>query len=70
MGTLIWVALGVGTFVVVTTLAVAAGLGKVARDASKLLEEEAWITAPPTRSTKAAARGDTQRTRAASLPVD
>jgi hypothetical protein len=47
----IWVAVGIGAFLalgLLTAIAVAAVLGRIAEDISSLLEHEEWTTAPMT----------------------
>jgi hypothetical protein len=64
MGIWTWLAIGVTAFLCVSLLAgvaIAAALSEIARRASKLLDEEAWVTAPPTRATEAAADEESPR---------
>jgi hypothetical protein len=63
MGMWTWLAIGVTAFLWVSLLAgvvIAAVLSEIARRASKLLDEEAWVTAPPTRA-KGGSSGDEAR---------
>jgi hypothetical protein len=66
MSVWVWIAIGVGSFLVLSLfvgLAVAAVLGDIGRRVSELYETEDWATAPPARALKDAANRSPKKSR-------